>query len=87
MRYIKAELVTPAYSYTVRYVTEIFHRRRLSHTGSGEKDSPFKTIKRQKMAQDKQPKKTGWMTTFLRGLAIFFLIMGVYYFAKAWLFN
>lgn len=39
------------------------------------------------MAQDKQPKKTGWMTTFLRGLAIFFLIMGIYYFAKAWLFN
>ncbi len=38
------------------------------------------------MAQEQKPKKTGWMTTFLRGLAIFFLLMAVYYFTKAWLF-
>ena len=37
------------------------------------------------MPQEQKPKKTGWMTTFLRGLAIFFLIMAIYYFAKAWL--
>ncbi len=31
MRYIKAELVTPAYSYTVRYVTDFFTGTGISH--------------------------------------------------------
>ncbi|MCZ4053491.1 hypothetical protein NAI64_07110 [Oxalobacter sp. OxGP1] len=37
------------------------------------------------MTQEQKPKKTGWMTTFLRALAIFFFIMSIYYFGKAWL--
>jgi hypothetical protein len=48
MRYIKAELVTPAYSYTVRYVTEFF-------TGAVfHIPAPVKKTARSKQSNDKK---------------------------------
>lgn len=38
------------------------------------------------MTQEQKPKKHNFVVFFLRALAIFFFIMGLYYFGKAWFF-
>ena len=38
------------------------------------------------MTQEQKTRKHGFVALFLRALAIFFFIMGIYYFGKAWFF-
>lgn len=50
---------------------------------SDNNDSIIQQMTEKNMTQEQKPRKHGFVALFLRALAIFFFIMGIYYFGKA----
>lgn len=53
---------------------------------SDNNDSIIQQMTEKDMTQEQKPRKHGFVALFLRALAIFFFITGIYYFGKAWFF-
>ena len=53
---------------------------------SNNNDSIIQQMTKKDMTQEQKTRKHSFVALFLRALAIFFFIMGIYYFGKAWFF-